>query len=550
MDSWVKKDLRDFGKYLSNSSDLESLSAEKIDLAFIGAGLSSTFTLIEFIKQIEDKKHILDKESAKEGLNIVIFEKDSWIWGGIPYGRRSGFTSLIITPLDEFLPESELKEFTDWMRDNYNWLIVPFKENHGDRSKQWLKESEGKIKSGNSNRIHIPRYFFGMYIWEKLQKTISQSSKNIKLSFINAEVTSIETDSALKHYNFVICIDKKVCFKSNQVLLGVGIPQIRSLDKKHGQFPGVLYLHDPYDPDLTTSLEKVHKNISKNTSTKVLIVGANASALEMIYQITNLKNFINYDIDFSVIAPQGKLPDLFIKDKETSFVANTLQNLSSSDSKITANSILNALKEDLNFADKNNYDISDTLPTFTKHVGSLVGRLSKNEKFNFISFHGVEIGRLQRRAGQEYTQPVKDLVKEKKLSVIKGKFSKFCNDNGVTTVLLHRDNQADCEKRTFDIVINCAGSSGLSNSNISPLLKQLKDSGICSSTSSNHGFKVGENFDILPGFYINGPLLAGNVIGEMGIWHVEHCGRIINFAKHIANNIINDEKFITYQKSI
>ena len=44
----------------------------------------------------------------------------------------------------------------------------------------------------------------------------------------------------------------------------------------------------------------------------------------------------------------------------------------------------------------------------------------------------------------------------------------------------------------------------------------------------------------MPGFYINGPLLAGNVVGEMGIWHVEHCGRIIGFAKKIAANILDE----------
>jgi hypothetical protein len=47
----------------------------------------------------------------------------------------------------------------------------------------------------------------------------------------------------------------------------------------------------------------------------------------------------------------------------------------------------------------------------------------------------------------------------------------------------------------------------------------------------------------MQGFYINGPLLAGNVVGEMGIWHVEHCGRIISFSKKIAGNMIA-EKFI------
>ena len=91
------------------------------------------------------------------------------------------------------------------------------------------------------------------------------------------------------------------------------------------------------------------------------------------------------------------------------------------------------------------------------------------------------------------------------------------------------------------MVINCAGSSGLTKDGMSPLLSQLKSSGICKPTKSNHGFQVNNKFQIQPGFFINGPLLAGNVVGEMGIWHVEHCGRIISFSKEIAKNMI-DEK--------
>ncbi len=545
---WVKKDLRDFGQHISESSDLKTLSSEKIDLAFIGAGLSSTFTLIEFIKQIENKNELPSCKDKDRYFNIVVFEKDSWIWGGIPYGRRSGFTSLIITPLDEFLPESELDKFIQWMKNNYDWLVVPFKENNGERSQQWLRESEEKIKSGESEKIHIPRYFFGIYIWEKLQKTLSKSSKNIKLNFVNAEVTAIEADTSKKYHNYEICINNKINFSSNQILLGIGIPQIRSLNKDENELGDILYFNDPYNPDLDSTLDKIHKKIKNNTLTKILIVGANASALEIIYQITNVKGDDFNNIDFSVIAPQGKLPDLFIKDKKSDFVADKLHSLSDSKEKITADLILEALKTDLNYADENNYDISDTLPVFTKHVGNLVGKLSRDEKFNFISFHGVEIGRLQRRAGQEYTQPIKDLINKNKLSVIKGKFSKFSSNN--TQVELQLDGQDDVIKRNYDVVINCAGSSGLSNKQLSPLMHQLKNSGLCVPTSSNHGFKVGDNFDVMAGFYINGPLLAGNVVKEMGIWHVEHCGRIMSFARKIAHNIIKDKKFIAAQKEV
>ena len=124
MYDWVKSDLQNFGQYYSEDNEVRDLSNEDIDIAFIGSGLSSTFTLIEYINQLEEMPS-LKTSHGNDSVRIIMFEKDSWLWGGIPYGRRSGFTSLIITPLDEFLPESELSSFIEWMSENIDWLIVP-----------------------------------------------------------------------------------------------------------------------------------------------------------------------------------------------------------------------------------------------------------------------------------------------------------------------------------------------------------------------------------------------------------------------------------------
>ena len=536
MYDWVKSDLRNFGQYYSGDNEIRDLSNEDIDIAFIGSGLSSTFTLIEYINQLEEMPS-LKTSHGNDFVRIIMFEKDSWLWGGIPYGRRSGFTSLIITPLDEFLPESELSSFIEWMSENIDWLIVPFKQNAGNRSKKWLEDCEEKIRLKKSARIHIPRYFFGIYIWEKLKNACSASNKSIRLDFINAEVNSIKHN---ERGDFNICVNSEINFSANQVLLGIGIPQIRSLGEINTKLNDVVFLKDPYFPNLESSITMISNYIKKRNSSKILIVGANASALELIYQITNYIDVDENNLHFTVMSPQGKLPDLFIKDKKTTFKANSLNELSDSDDEIKADMILDALKQDLDYANKNNFDISDTLPIFTNHVGGLVQRLSKKEKQKFISFHGVEIGRLQRRAGLEYTQPVEELSLTNKLDVIKGKFINFSKDTDMTKVLFKKDNVSETQTDRYDVVINCAGSSGLTEAGMSPLLKQLIDSGICSSTSSNHGLKVGDNFEVMPGFYINGPLLAGNVVGEMGIWHVEHCGRIIGFAKKIAANILDE----------
>jgi hypothetical protein len=37
-----------------------------------------------------------------------------------------------------------------------------------------------------------------------------------------------------------------------------------------------------------------------------------------------------------------------------------------------------------------------------------------------------------------------------------------------------------------------------------------------------------------PGFYVMGPLLAGNVIDGSPVWHMEHCGRISAFGSALG----------------
>ena len=70
MFDWVKKELRDFNKIspvLNASALKEPLNA---DVAFIGAGLSSTFTLIELIKEINLQELVFEKRNLKIGLRM------------------------------------------------------------------------------------------------------------------------------------------------------------------------------------------------------------------------------------------------------------------------------------------------------------------------------------------------------------------------------------------------------------------------------------------------------------------------------------------------
>ena len=114
---------------------------------------------------------------------------------------------------------------------------------------------------------------------------------------------------------------------ANQVMLGIGIPNIRTLFEDGEQSDGVLLVNDPTSRFIIND-SKRPKKILQNKKTKILIVGANASALELIYQITNFTKLPEGDFSFTVLSPQGKVPDFFIKDFETDFEAKALNNLS------------------------------------------------------------------------------------------------------------------------------------------------------------------------------------------------------------------------------
>jgi len=537
MFNWLPKDLQDFGHYLESSSESGKNNSISIDLVFIGSGLSSSFTLIEFINKLGQKIPNSSLKISDPTVRITVFEKDSCFWGGIPYGPRSGFTSLLITPLDEFLPEFELRPFIKWMNKNIDWLLAPYQRNDSDHSKIWLDNFQRKLVTSECEKLHMPRYFFGLYLWNKLRDSLINSRVKIDLNYIQSEVIAIELNKN-NQAKFKITTSHNHCFFSKQVLLGVGIPKVRPLGMKSKIKNDILFFNDPYIPDISSSLKKIDNYILRKKSLKILIVGANASSLELLYHITNLSSFIeNNNISISVISPQGQLPALFIKDKISKFTAQNLEILRESNVEVTANLILENFKKDLKFSVENNFDISDTLPVFTSHVGALLKKLSNEEKRNFCNFHGDEIGRLQRRAGIEYTEKAQSLLLSGKLKILKGKFIDFESIKDKTYVKYSKDLEFN-HKHYFDIVINCAGSLGLVDSGMTPLLRQLCNFGLCQKTRSNRGFIVGDDFEVMKGFYINGPLLAGNVVNNMPIWHVEHCGRIISFAKQISNSLI------------
>ncbi|MEZ5341271.1 MAG: hypothetical protein R2706_07450 [Acidimicrobiales bacterium] len=89
-------------------------------------------------------------------VTILVTDKDDEIrFTGIAYGQRSSTTSLIITPLEDFLGESELASFCAWITANFDELVTEMQGERGQRTDEWIKRTEADIRAGSFAHHHV-----------------------------------------------------------------------------------------------------------------------------------------------------------------------------------------------------------------------------------------------------------------------------------------------------------------------------------------------------------------------------------------------------------
>jgi uncharacterized NAD(P)/FAD-binding protein YdhS len=184
-------------------------------------------------------------------------------------------------------------------------------------------------------------------------------------------------------------------------------------------------------------------------------------------------------------------------------------------------------------------DAEESYLTVNSLVMELVNILSPSQQLKFVTTYGQKIGRYYRRAGSDYLDKVKKLRGQKKIKFIKGDFLNV-NQSG-----FHYKTPLDGNTVNFihplDIIINCSGSTDLTSGHLkSDLINNLINQKICKVNPSEKGFFVNAKFETDKNFYVIGPLLAGNIVGNHKIWHAESCNRIFNLTFDLAGQIFKE----------
>lgn len=522
-------------------ADLSALDC--YDLAIVGAGISSAYTLIHYVSGLEQQALSVELADGREytPVRIIVTEKSDEFWTGLPYGKRSGRNALLISPLHEFIPQQpERQNFTDWLTANRDRVFNPAEYNKGELSRKWLAANSADMSEGHWDDLFIPRHTFGLYLKERLDRVLTTAAANglIEFKLITADVLDVQNVEDL--YLIDLNGTEHRSFLAKQLVLAIGSPPNVAFtqDRFQESADEVCYIDNMYEPSLDFNIDRICQSLQQADSPsqrQVLMVGSNAGTLDTLYNINNSKTAVSLIDKFVIVSPNAAFPYRISKGiVELNYRPQYLLALVETRS-FTAKQMFNAIEQDVAAAISQNINVSDIHGDISKVTMQALNLLNSAEQKQFVIRYSVDIGKLQRRAGGEYLDVVNNLIAQNKLEFRKGKFVKYSAPTSGTNCE-YRDSE-NITQPVMDtpirIVINCAGFQDVTKSD-SILIQNLIRREICIPNDSNRGFVTDKNFRANKNCYIMGPLVAGNIDGDFKVWHAESCQRIIGLSEILA----------------
>ncbi|MGY1914935.1 FAD/NAD(P)-binding protein [Blastococcus sp. SYSU DS0973] len=509
----------------------ETMEPREHDLVFVGAGASTSYVLMSLLDTL------LDVPTAPP-LRIGVVERAPDPFTGVPYGSRAARTSLLITALRDFLPAAERARFTEWLSANKDWAFDEFLSAAGPFSARWWERHEDEIRNDRFDALFLPRYVFGEYLARRTRESVARAETVgvASTEVVHDEVVSI--DPAEGGY-LISCRGRTL--RARRVVLATGsAPVLPRLESDLVGRLGAVLVDDPFS-SMSTAVERVRAAVARRPEDRpphVVMIGANAGTMDMLYQLNNMADGVAEPVTFTVIAPSGQLPER-IDDLATPrpFTAQRLEALQDADV-VDAQSIYLAAVDDIERGQAAGLSVTDTLAPISQAVVHLLPRLSDAQTGEFADRWGVELGKRQRRAGWEYCEVVDHLAAEGRLRVVAGSFVDVVADEPhQVRARYHVDGVLHRLEPPADAVVNCGGPGRSLQQTAPPLLTQLIINGLCRLTPSGGGVAVDTSLAAAPGLFVMGPLVAGNVVNGAPVWHMEHCGRISAFGAALGADL-------------
>jgi len=509
---------------------------EIADISLIGSGIAGTLTLIEVLDKL------LNSPLRTKKLTVAVIEKNPEFWKGIPYGARSSINALTITNIREFIYETERPLFFEWLKSNKNDWISYYREHGGTTAESWLKNNLPFIENEEWDSIYIPRFLFGNYLSKKFMHLLKTAEEKqlVEIKLVRAEAIDLQLKAGGLHEIMIEYADNTISkIISRKVVVATGSAPVKNMWGMGGNKD--LYINDIYEPSVSDNLNIVLtklKNTNETGGRNILIIGSNASCIELLYLIQGMTEFRDLVNKIVIISASGELPYYTSTEILPDHPIPNLDKVKDSGD-YTIEKLVEGAERDIALAMQNGAHM-DYVATIIGQTISLMEVLDEESKKLFFGIYAIRLHNMFRRAGPEYRKAAQLLIDFQKLIMIKGTFLNIrSSEKG--NFLNYLDIKT-AQERTYPLnfmaVINCSGSADLENSS-SRLLFNLVNNNICRMNLSRKGFEVSEKFEAAPNIYVMGPLLGGNVNKLIHFWQLENAARLTYLAPYLAQELLN-----------
>ncbi|HEY0246564.1 MAG TPA: FAD/NAD(P)-binding protein [Mucilaginibacter sp.] len=508
------------------------------DIAVIGSGAAATTTLIELFNKL------IEGQTITEKLRIMVIDKYPEFWKGIPYGMRSSINSLTITNTADFVSvEQERKIFHEWLKANHDEWTRYYQLNGGVAASVWLANNLPLIEKDKWNEVYLPRFVFGWYMQNRLLTLLGQVEEKqlASITLIQAEAIAVKLNTDAVYEVTLEDGDKKTTYiKAQKIVIAIGSAPIKSNDDENSGL--YAYINDLYAPTLDENLRTIKNDLHRtpaNHNKNVLIIGSNASCIELLYILNHRPDILKDIHNITVISRTGKMPYYLSEAELEHYPCSNLDQLKQ-DGNYNVHTLVEATKKDISNAVQYTVIVVPYLNRIIGYTIELLQILDEGSKAIFFSIYGPQLTKLIRRSGPAYKSASDNLIALQKLSMLKGDFLNM--EQGLNGGILNYINADYIQQKypvAFKAVINCSGSGRLQNS-ASRLIGNLINQNGCGLTMSGEGIIVNEKFEAAPNLYVIGPLLAGNMNKIIHFWHLENVSRLIYLAPYLAEQLINN----------
>ena len=511
------------------------------DIAMIGSGIASAMSLCSIVESL------LRMPLRTQRVCICVIEREPEMWRGVPYGQRSTICALAFQKLDEFLEEPERSNYIRWLEANRASWMETLQARGGSAAAQWMEDNARLMHGGRWGELYLPRFLFGMYIAGKAARAAQDlvDSGRGSVALVHGEAT----DCCRAPAGYLrITVEKpggiRSIVQAGRVVMAIGSPPQQTVCSAASLMEhGHTHISNLYDPSEDVSMDVMQRAVSRSRNRQkenLLIMGSNASALEVLYLIHHRPDIKRHIGSIVVLSRSGLLP-YRIGEQKISFELTALQALAATE-RFSAAALLAAITSDVRRAQELSLNIADLRDPVNATVAELTKRLTLEEQKRFVCEHGVHYSRMMRRAGRDTRDAAEALEREGMLSIVRGEFRRMdpspdADGSMLATYAVAGQKDEVIHPLPFHISVNCAGFEELEPCS-SRLINSVMESGLCSANTTRRGFLVNADLQASEDVYVIGPLVAGNFNDRVRLWHVESALRIHALSQLLANAIV------------